>query len=144
MTTATAPATVTVACKGCGASFDRPVRRGRPQVWCEACRVTPFYERTTVPTAQAQAAPVPSEPVVPAIVATALQAHQATVEAAVQAVYAWWKSADGYKALIGSGMSWFDADTVLADKIRGCGALTRDASGTTLKEYTALIEGDGD
>lgn len=35
---------VSVQCP-CGASFDREVKRGRPQVWCPACLEVPFYER---------------------------------------------------------------------------------------------------
>lgn len=29
----------------CGASFQREVKRGRPQVWCPACIEVPFYDR---------------------------------------------------------------------------------------------------
>lgn len=35
----------------CGSSFDREVKRGRPQVWCPACVAVPFYERTAQPVA---------------------------------------------------------------------------------------------
>ena len=35
---------VTVKCQ-CGNSFDREVKRGRPQVWCPDCLAVPFYER---------------------------------------------------------------------------------------------------
>ena len=34
----------------CGASFDREVKRGRPQKWCPDCVAVPFYERTAAPT----------------------------------------------------------------------------------------------
>ena len=37
--------TVSATC-ACGATFDREVKRGRPQVWCPACIAVPFYERT--------------------------------------------------------------------------------------------------
>lgn len=33
----------------CGASFEREVKRGRPQKWCPACVAVPFYERTQAP-----------------------------------------------------------------------------------------------
>lgn len=36
--------TVQATC-ACGAVFTREVKRGRPQVWCPACAVVPFYER---------------------------------------------------------------------------------------------------
>lgn len=36
--------TVSVICP-CGSQFDRPVRRGRPQVWCPPCAVKPFESR---------------------------------------------------------------------------------------------------
>lgn len=38
--TKTVPATC-----ACGASFQREVKRGRPQVWCPKCREVSFYER---------------------------------------------------------------------------------------------------
>ena len=40
--------TLTATC-ACGASFDREVKRGRPQKWCPACVEVPFYERTAAP-----------------------------------------------------------------------------------------------
>ena len=39
---------VTATC-ACGASFEREVKRGRPQKWCPACVEVPFYERTAAP-----------------------------------------------------------------------------------------------
>lgn len=39
--------TVSAVC-ACGASFDREVKRGRPQKWCPTCVAVPFYERQTV------------------------------------------------------------------------------------------------
>jgi hypothetical protein len=39
---------VTATC-ACGASFDREVKRGRPQKWCPACVAVPFYDRTAAP-----------------------------------------------------------------------------------------------
>lgn len=36
--------TVTVTCP-CGTSFDRPVKRGRPAIWCLACREIPMAQR---------------------------------------------------------------------------------------------------
>jgi hypothetical protein len=39
---------VTATC-ACGASFDREVKRGRPQKWCPACVAVPFYERAAAP-----------------------------------------------------------------------------------------------
>ena len=37
--------TISVNCP-CGASFEREVKRGRPAVWCPACREIPFEQRT--------------------------------------------------------------------------------------------------
>jgi hypothetical protein len=36
--------TVKVQCP-CGAEFERPIQRGRPAIWCEACRVLPVAQR---------------------------------------------------------------------------------------------------
>ena len=36
--------TTTVTCP-CGSSFEREVKRGRPQVWCPSCVTIPFAER---------------------------------------------------------------------------------------------------
>lgn len=51
----------------CGASFDREVKRGRPQKWCPDCVAVPFYERTAAPVAEApvdaDGTPVPAKPV---------------------------------------------------------------------------------
>lgn len=40
----TAPKFVSASC-ACGASFDREVKRGRPQIWCPTCVAVPFYDR---------------------------------------------------------------------------------------------------
>lgn len=55
MSTTTATRTVTATC-ACGASFEREVKRGRPQVWCPACVAIPFYDRN-----RAQAATTTTE-----------------------------------------------------------------------------------
>jgi hypothetical protein len=56
---------VTANC-ACGASFQREVKRGRPQVWCPKCQAVPFYERVqgqaAAPVAQAGEAEVPAAP----------------------------------------------------------------------------------
>lgn len=36
---------VTATC-ACGATFEREVKRGRPQKWCATCLEVPFYERS--------------------------------------------------------------------------------------------------
>lgn len=36
--------TVKVTCP-CGTVFDRPVKRGRPAIWCEKCRLLPVPQR---------------------------------------------------------------------------------------------------
>ena len=42
------PARFVSAVCACGASFDREVKRGRPQKWCPTCVEVPFYERQAV------------------------------------------------------------------------------------------------
>lgn len=39
--------TVSATC-ACGAVFTREAKRGRPQVWCPACIIVPFYDRVRV------------------------------------------------------------------------------------------------
>lgn len=46
MSKSTKPVRTTTATCACGASFEREIKRGRPQVWCPACIEVPFYERT--------------------------------------------------------------------------------------------------
>jgi hypothetical protein len=54
---------VTATC-ACGASFDREVKRGRPQKWCPACVAVPFYDRTAAPAPVAvEGEPVADKPV---------------------------------------------------------------------------------
>lgn len=43
---------VTATC-ACGATFQREVKRGRPQKWCPDCVAVPFYERTQAPAVEA-------------------------------------------------------------------------------------------
>lgn len=47
MTKTTTTRTTSATC-ACGASFDREIKRGRPQVWCPACVEVPFYDRVKV------------------------------------------------------------------------------------------------
>jgi thiol-disulfide isomerase/thioredoxin len=42
---------VTATC-ACGATFQREVKRGRPQKWCPDCVAVPFYERIAAPVAE--------------------------------------------------------------------------------------------
>lgn len=42
------PARTATATCTCGASFEREVKRGRPQVWCPACIEISFYDRIKV------------------------------------------------------------------------------------------------
>ena len=46
------PARFVTATCACGATFEREVKRGRPQKWCQACLEVPFYERTQAPVAE--------------------------------------------------------------------------------------------
>lgn len=40
--------TVAATCP-CGKSFNREIRRGRPQVWCDKCMAIPFAKRINMP-----------------------------------------------------------------------------------------------
>lgn len=40
--------TVATVCP-CGKTFQREVRRGRPQIWCDPCMAIPFAKRRTAP-----------------------------------------------------------------------------------------------
>lgn len=40
--------TVATVCQ-CGKTFQREIRRGRPQIWCDACMTIPFAKRITAP-----------------------------------------------------------------------------------------------
>lgn len=40
--------TVKVMCP-CGTEFERPIQRGRPALWCEACRLLPVAQRAQRP-----------------------------------------------------------------------------------------------
>ena len=47
------PVRVVSATCACGATFEREVKRGRPQKWCPDCVAVPFYERTAAPVTEA-------------------------------------------------------------------------------------------
>ena len=102
--TATRPARTVSAVCACGASFEREVKRGRPQVWCPACIDVPFAQRTHVvaPTATTDDGVTTvtdrikndNDP---------LDAFRVTLEAEVAAVYADHKS--DYASYISQGHS---------------------------------------
>lgn len=52
---------VTATC-ACGASFQREVKRGRPQVWCATCQEVPYEQRAAKPVAAPVAEAVEGEP----------------------------------------------------------------------------------
>lgn len=131
--TATTVRTVTATCP-CGQSFQREVKRGRPQVWCNGCRTVAFYDRpqAAAPVFSAQAAGTAGDGDETVATVSTVQAHRDAVNERVAAVYAWWKGPEGFKLLTAQGLSGFDAHTVLAEKIRACGMLTKSASGQTI------------
>jgi hypothetical protein len=80
----TRPARFVSATCPCGVTFDREVKRGRPQIWCATCLNIPFYERNR--TVEAVVTDETGE-VVPVDPEEAARAARARVEAAVAAVY---------------------------------------------------------
>lgn len=108
---------VTATC-ACGASFQREVKRGRPQVWCPKCQAVPFYERV-----QAQAAPpAPAgEAEAPAVEKPkrpfdSYGAVRDEIEAQVAVVYSTWKA--DFAVLKAEGLSDFDAGFQLGEKLK--------------------------
>lgn len=91
---------VTATC-ACGTTFEREVKRGRPQKWCPACVEVPFYERTVAPVAEA----VEGEeaPAKPGSEWDDLADVRAEIEAEVAAVNAQHK--EDYNALVASGIN---------------------------------------
>jgi len=87
---------ITVQCQ-CGASFEREVKRGRPQLWCPACVAVPFYERVRAQAVVTEAGTVveavanPNDPLwavrsdLEAAVAECNAEHKASYAAAVKA-----------------------------------------------------------
>ncbi len=110
---------LTVTC-ACGARFTREAKRGRPQVWCEACREVPFYDRV-----RAEAQVVTTEdgveiPVKPVNENDDLGLFREQIEAEVAAVNAEHKAR--VEALVAGGLSKWDAaekcSSVLSDALR--------------------------
>jgi hypothetical protein len=123
---------VTATC-ACGATFQREVKRGRPQVWCEPCRETPFYERakTQVPIsteAQPTEAPKPR----PTSQFDRLAYAREQIEAQVAEVNAAWPAK--HALLLSEGLSLFDAATVLSDELRAVYAPYKPAKDTDKTE----------
>lgn len=101
--TATKPAKfVTVQCP-CGASFDREVKRGRPQVWCPACVEVPFYERSRSEAAEVSGERAPSVAEV-----------RAALDAEVAVIYADHKTR--FAAMLASGASLSETSTAVNDE----------------------------
>lgn len=101
----------------CGASFDREVKRGRPQVWCPACVAVPFYERTSVPVAPVATTVVNVDEVTGEVVwplgkSDRYREVRAEIESEVVQIYI--NSLSVYHANVAGGMSPVDAGVVRA------------------------------
>ena len=104
---------VTATC-ACGATFQREVKRGRPQKWCPDCVAVPFYERTQAPAAEAvegeaQEAPKGSEHDDNAEVRSQIEADIAVVNADHKARFA---------ALVEAGVDKYVAAEQIQDQLR--------------------------
>lgn len=103
---------VTATC-ACGATFEREVKRGRPQKWCAECLVVPFYERTQATVAE----PVEGEAVAPkgsehddhADVRPHIEAEIAEVNAAHK---------ERFAALVDAGVNKYVAADQIEDQLR--------------------------
>jgi hypothetical protein len=102
----TATKTVTVVC-ACGASFQREVKRGRPQVWCPTCLAVPFYERARVEAPAVTVEPADEQTPAPQSEWDDLAHAREDIETKIQAIY------DGHRErfaqLVAAGMSPMDA-----------------------------------
>lgn len=117
MTKTAKPVRTVPAVCACGASFSREVKRGRPQVWCPACLVIPFYERQHAPSVAVATPGVEGAEVVERIV-NEWDQHDAIrgfIEEAVQAVYDGW--APTRAAMIKAGASEFDVANAQRDAL---------------------------
>jgi hypothetical protein len=105
------PRFVTATC-ACGASFEREVKRGRPQKWCPACVEVPFYERTAAPAPVLAEGEEPAE-AKPGSEHDVLREVRELIEAEMVVVNAEHK--ERYAALVASGVDRY----VAADQIEG-------------------------
>ncbi len=122
MPVATAVRTVTAVC-ACGASFEREVKRGRPQVWCPACREVPFYERTAAPVKAAsgdpeapEAAPEPQNQLVWQEDTDCTPEQRYRIEERIRQANAEWPAL--YKELKAAGLSAMEISLRNANEIR--------------------------
>lgn len=102
--------TVATTCP-CGKSFNREVRRGRPQVWCDSCMTIPFAKRVTMQVAVEAKIVTDSEGV--ERIANQWDVHDAirpTIEANVAAVNAEWPAKRA--ELLASGVSSLEASFI--------------------------------
>lgn len=107
------PRFVTATC-ACGASFEREVKRGRPQKWCPACVEVPFYERSSAPVAEAVEGEAPAER--PGSEHDVLRDVREFIEAEMAVVNAEHK--ERYAALVASGVDRYVAADRIEDQLR--------------------------
>lgn len=98
--------TVTATCT-CGASFQREVKRGRPQKWCPTCVEVPFYERTALPNGGATEASVEAAPERIVNENDRLDSVRTEIEAGMALINLDHKAR--YAALVAGGMGTMDA-----------------------------------
>jgi len=108
------PRFVTATC-ACGASFEREVKRGRPQKWCPACVEVPFYERTVAP---APVLPEGEEPVEakPGSEHDVLREVRELIEAEMAVVNAEHKAR--FAELVDAGVNKYVAADQIEDQLR--------------------------
>ena len=127
---------VTAVCP-CGASFDREVKRGRPQIWCPACVEIPFYERnrSQEPVVVTASGEVPARKVSGSEF-DRLAHVRAEVEAEIAEINADHKVR--FAALLATGVSAFEVATIVqaesADKMRAVYAKYGKVSGEVVAE----------
>lgn len=111
------PVRVVSATCACGATFEREVKRGRPQKWCPACVAVPFYERTAAPAAEEVVAEDTTEAEAkPANQWDDLADRREQIEAAMVIVNADHKAR--YAALVAAGVDTLVAAEQIEDQLR--------------------------
>lgn len=107
--------TVSTNCQ-CGKVFQREIRRGRPQVWCDSCMTIPFSKRVTAPVVVDVKTVTDSEGV--ERIANQWDQHdaiRAQIEANVAEVYAGWLAVAAH--MRAQGATQFDIGNAQRDAL---------------------------
>lgn len=107
------PRFVTATC-ACGATFEREVKRGRPQKWCPACVAVPFYDRASAPAEVQGETSAPAEK--PDTDLDRLAEVRDQIEEAIAEVNAAHKAR--YAALVEAGVDRYKAADQISDQLR--------------------------